>query len=205
MVPKVYIYKWCVVANPKRVWNSRSLKKWIKLNYCSVIFELVFSRFTGYIALLLTNRNVKNKRRNNNNNKKKNSKHCGDTSKIRPHIPRISQICIHWSVSNTKRKKKKRDGSSTCRTCEPLTLHKNPIFPCTEMRVNLGRSKRCPILGSNFSKLTFNRRLSILDNKMCMCICHSILSTVARNGGQPPSTQSSGAKNVTPEYFIIKW
>ena len=78
------------------------------------------------------------------------------------------------------------------------------FFPCTGMRVNLGRSKRCPILGSNFSKLTFNRRLSILDNKMCMCICHSILSTVARNGGQPPSTQSSGAKNVTPEYFIIK-
>lgn len=34
-----------------------------------------------------------------------------------------------------------------------------------------------------------------------MCICHSILSTVARNGGQLP--QSSGVKNVTPEYFIM--
>ena len=75
------------------------------------------------------------------------------------------------------------------------------FFPCTGMLVNLGRSKRCPILGSNISNLTFNRRLSILDNKMWMCICHSILSTVARNGGQLP--QSSGVKNVTPEYFIM--
>ena len=183
------------------------MKKWIKLNYCSVIFELVFSRFTGHIALLLTNRNGKNKRRNNNNNN--NNKKTQNTAVTLQKSAGLTfqgflkSVSIEVSVMQ-KEKKKKKDGSSTCRTFEPLTLHKNPIFPCTGMRVNLGRSKRCPILGSNFSKLTFNRRLSILDNKMCMCICHSILSTVARNGGQPPSTQSSGAKNVTPEYFIIK-